>query len=121
MLYEDRINQNLMNNFVDRKEMVQIMLELIDSNLEDLIEKRLKLTSYGKELTNVFNEKDYFNYISYCYLLYFNKKTEFNKKNFILEANRYLSTFNSFEAVLNFENNGKDYKLKCYELGLLKN
>lgn len=121
MLYEDRINQNLMNNFIDRKEMVQIMIELIDSNLEDLIEKKLKLTSYGQELKNVFSEKDYFNFISYYYLLYFREKNEENKRKFILEANKYLSTFDTIDAVLIFENNGKNFKLKCYETGVLKN
>ena len=119
MLYEDRINQNLMNNFIDRKEMVQIMIELIDSNLENLIVEKLKLTSFGKELKNVFNEKDYFNFISYYYLLYFNEKSEEKMQNFILEANKYLSTFSNFESVLTFENKGKDYKLKCYEAGIL--
>lgn len=121
MLYEEKIEQNLMNNFLDRKEMVQIMLELIDSNLEDLIIKKLKLTSFGKELNYIFNEKDYFNFISYYYLSYVNKKTEIAKEKLISECNKYLNTYPNFESVLTFESYGKDLKLKMYENGVIKN
>lgn len=121
MLYEERIEQNLMNNFIDRKEMVQIMLDIINSNLEDLIVQKLKLTSYGKELKYIFNEKDYFNFIAYYYLSYINQKSEETKQKFILEANKYLKTFSNVETILKFEKLGKDYKLKLYENGVLKN
>ena len=43
MTYEERIQNNLMNNFVDRREMVEIMLEVINSKLENIITEKIRI------------------------------------------------------------------------------
>lgn len=119
IMYEDKIEQNLMNNFMDRKEMVNIMLETLDSNDESLIKNKLNLTNFGKEENKrIFNEKDYFDFISYNYLKYLKDKNDSNKQNFILSANSYLKTFVDFESVLKIENFGEQYKKKLQEVGI---
>ena len=119
IMYEDKIEQNLMNNFMDRKEMVNIMLETLDSNDESLIKNKLNLTNFGKEENKrIFNEKDYFDFISYNYLKYLKDKNDSNKQNFILSANSYLKTFVEFESVLKIENFGEQYKKKLQEAGI---
>lgn len=119
IMYEDKIEQNLMNNFMDRKEMVNIMLETLDSNDESLIKNKLNLTNFGKEENKrIFNEKDYFDFISYNYLKYLKDKNDSNKQNFILSANSYLKTFVDFESVLKIENFGEQYKKKLQEAGI---
>lgn len=118
-MYEEKIEQNLMNNFMDRKEMVNIMLETLDSNIETLIEKKLNLTNFGKEENKrIFNEKDYFDFISFNYLKYLKDKNDLNKEQFIFSANSYLKTFTSFEDVLKIENFGEQYKTKLQEAGV---
>lgn len=118
-MYEDKIEQNLMNNFMDRKEMVNIMLETLDSNDETLIKNKLNLTNFGKEENKrIFNEKDYFDFISCNYLKYLKDKNDSNKQNFILSANSYLKTFVDFESVLKIENFGEQYKKKLQEVGI---
>lgn len=119
-MYEEKIEQNLMNNFMDRKEMVQIMLETIDTDIETLIKNKLDLTNFGKEKNKrIFNEKDYFDFISFNYLQYLKEKNETNKELFVFSANSYLNTFVDFESVLKVENFGKQYKNKLKEAGVL--
>lgn len=119
-MYEEKIEQNLMNNFMDRKEMVQIMLETIDTNVETLIKEKLDLTNFGKEENKrIFNEKDYFDFISFNYLKYLKEKNETNKESFVFNAKSYLNTFVDFESVLKIENFGEQYKSKLKESGVL--
>jgi hypothetical protein len=110
MTCEEKIEGNLMNNFMDRKEMVILMLESLSSDYENVIADKLTLALYGQEDKPIFNEKDYFDFISYNYLFYIQEKNEHNKKKFLREANRYLRTFPNIEAILNFKTNGKDFK-----------
>ena len=111
MAYEERIQNNLMNNFVDRREMVEIMLEVINSKLENIVVEKIKMSSYGKELNRVFSEKDYFDFICYSYLFYLEEKTDKKLNDFMKTCNTYLSTFSNIENVTKFEDYGAKYKL----------
>lgn len=101
MKYIEFINENLLNNFMDRREMVQIMLQKLDLKEKQLICKKLELTGFGKEIPeDHLSERDFFSIVSYYYLAK-EKDTKFEKK-FILYARDYLMTYKTFEDVLSY-------------------
>lgn len=103
MKYADFINENLLNNFMDRREMVQIMLQNLTSEERDLICRKLKLTNYGSNLLeDTLSERDHFSVIAYYYLTK-EKNTEFEEK-FILYARDYLMKYKNFDDVLSYLN-----------------
>ena len=99
MKYADFINENLLNNFIDRRQMVQIMLQDLILEERNLIIQKLKLTNFGNTLLeNTLSERDHFSVVSYYYLA---KETDkCFEENFILYANDYLMKYKDFSDVL---------------------
>ncbi len=104
MKYTDFINENLLNNFMDRREMVQIMLqEDLTPEEKNLICKKLNLTNFGKILPNdTLSERDHFSLVAYYYLTK-EKDAKFNME-FILYARDYLMKYKNFSDVLSYLN-----------------
>lgn len=100
MKYSNLIEDNLLNNFMDRREMVQIMLEDLESDENIMICEKLKKTNFGNQLKNDLSEKEYFNKVAYYFL---QKDNESFKHQFFLYAKDYLNTFASFEDVLRYQ------------------
>ena len=65
MKYKSFIDENLLNNFRDRRDMVQIMLKPLSLEETHLICEKLELSEFGKDIPqDHLSERDFFSIVA---------------------------------------------------------